>query len=67
MSNSNQQFFINSFRHSAPYIHAHRDRTFVLVFGGEAVDDPDFSGLVHDIALMHSLGIRLVLVHGARP
>jgi len=67
MSNNSQQFFIDSFRHSAPYIHAHRDRTFVLVFGGEAVDDPDFSGLVHDIALMHSLGIRLVLVHGARP
>jgi amino-acid N-acetyltransferase len=67
MTKGNTQFFIESFRHSAPYIHAHRDRTFVLVFGGEAVDDPGFSDLVHDIALMHSLGIRLVLVHGTRP
>jgi amino-acid N-acetyltransferase len=59
--------FIDGFRLSAPYIHAHRGRTFVIVFGGEAVADPQFAGLVHDIALLHSLGIRLVLVHGARP
>ncbi len=61
------QYFIDSFRHSAPYIHAHRGRTFVLVFGGEAVADGQFPELVHDIALLHSLGIQLVLVHGARP
>jgi len=59
--------FIDGFRHSAPYIHAHRGRTFVLAFGGEAVDDEPFADLVHDIALLHSLGIKLVLVHGARP
>ena len=62
-----QQQFIESFRHSAPYIHAHRGRTFVISFGGEAIADNQFSGLLHDIALLHSLGIRLVLVHGARP
>jgi amino-acid N-acetyltransferase len=62
-----QQQFIASFRHSAPYIHAHRGRTFVIAFGGEAIADNQFAGLVHDIALLHSLGIKLVLVHGARP
>jgi amino-acid N-acetyltransferase len=61
------QQFIDSFRHSAPYIHAHRGRTFVLAFGGEAVADETFPDLVHDIALLHSLGIQLILVHGARP
>ena len=59
--------FISDFRHAAPYIHAHRGATFVLVFGGEAVAADSFPDLVHDIALLHSLGIRLVLVHGARP
>jgi len=59
--------FVEGLRHSAPYIHAHRGRTFVLAFGGEAVADSQFFELVHDIALLHSLGIRLVLVHGARP
>lgn len=59
--------FVRSFRDSAPYINAFRGRTFVIVFGGEAVEDPQFAHFVHDIALLNSLGIRLVLVHGARP
>lgn len=55
------------FRQAAPYIHAHRGRTFVVAFGGEAVADAAFPDLVHDIALLASLGVRVVLVHGARP
>ncbi|MDO4250246.1 MAG: amino-acid N-acetyltransferase [Moraxella sp.] len=55
------------FRNSAPYINTHRGKTFVIMFGGEAVDHPNFSTLIHDFALLHSLGINLVLVHGARP
>ena len=55
------------FRNASPYIQAHRDRTFVLAFGGEAVDEPGFAALVHDIALLARLGVRLVLIHGARP
>jgi amino-acid N-acetyltransferase len=59
--------FVDFFRLSAPYIHAHRGRTFVVMFGGEAVIDHDFPHLVHDVALMHALGVRLVLVHGSKP
>ncbi|WJW75171.1 amino-acid N-acetyltransferase [Thiohalobacter sp. IOR34] len=59
--------FVDAIRHAAPYIHAHRGRTFVIGFSGEAVEDPGFATLVHDIGLLHSLGVRLVLVHGARP
>jgi amino-acid N-acetyltransferase len=59
--------FIDWFRQAAPYINAHRGRIFVVQFGGEAVADSSFPSLVHDLALLHSLGIRLVLVHGARP
>ncbi|MFP5507358.1 MAG: amino-acid N-acetyltransferase [Gammaproteobacteria bacterium] len=59
--------FVTGFRHSAPYIHAHRGGTFVIAFSGEAIADDSFAGLIHDFALLHSLGIRLVLVHGARP
>jgi len=61
------RFDIEGFRHAAPYINAHRGKTFVIAFGGEAVADARFPDLVHDLALLHSLGIRLVLVHGARP
>jgi len=59
--------FVDWFRSSSPYIHAHRGRTFVIVIGGEAVADASFPNLIHDIALLHGLGIKLVLVHGARP
>ena len=58
---------IRWFRNSAPYINAHRGRTFVIVFPGEAAQHPNFPNVVHDIALLHSLGVRLVLIHGARP
>jgi amino-acid N-acetyltransferase len=61
------QTFVRWFRNSAPYINAFRGRTFVLAFGGEVLADAQFAGLVHDIALLNSLGVRLVLVHGARP
>ncbi len=64
--NNNHTDFVHWFRSSSPYIHAHRGRTFVVAFGGEAVADARFAGLVHDIATLASLGIRLVLVHGAR-
>lgn len=55
------------FRNAAPYINAHRGKTFVLMFGGEAVLHPNFANIIHDIALLQSLGVKLVLVHGARP
>ena len=59
--------FVSWFRDSSPYIHAHRNKTFVINFGGEALLSPDFDHLVHDFALLKSLGIRLALVHGIRP
>jgi len=37
------------------------------MLSGETVADENFSNIVHDIALLHSLGVRLVLVQGSRP
>ncbi|MEX5443289.1 amino-acid N-acetyltransferase [Acinetobacter schindleri] len=59
--------YVHWFRHSAPYINAHRNKTFVIMFDGEAVLHDNFQHIIHDIALLHSLGIHLILVHGARP
>ena len=44
-----------------------RGKTLVIAFGGEVVADETFLGIVHDLNLLHSLGTRLVVVHGARP
>ncbi len=59
--------FVEWFRAAAPYIHGFRGKTFVIAFGGEMVADANFVQLAHDVNLLNSLGVRLVLVHGVRP
>ena len=59
--------FVTWFRSVAPYVNAFRGKIFVVAFGGEVVADGKFVELVHDLNLLASLGVRLVLVHGARP
>src|SRR4051812_28440120 len=60
-------YFVSWFRSVAPYFRAFRDRTFVIAFGGEVAALKKFVALAHDLNLLHSAGIRLVLVHGSRP
>ena len=55
------------FRASTPYINAHRGRTFVVLLSGEALLHGNLTNIVHDLALLNVLGVRLVIVHGARP
>ncbi len=64
---STEQDYVAWFRNSAPYINAHRNRIFVIQFDGEVIGSEQFSGFIHDVALLNSLGVRLVIVHGARP
>ena len=59
--------YVTSLRHSLPYIYAHRDRTFVVMLPGESIVHANFGNIVHDLVLLHSLGVRLVLVFGSRP
>ena len=54
------------FRQTGPYIKAHRGRTFVIYLGNGALESPGLVTLLHDLALLHSLGVRLVLVHATR-
>ncbi|MFC0711493.1 amino-acid N-acetyltransferase [Azorhizophilus paspali] len=59
--------YVNWLRHASPYINAHRDCTFVVMLPGEGIEHPNFGNIVHDLVLLHSLGVRMVLVHGSRP
>ena len=63
----NTQHYARWFRASTPYISAHRGRIFVVLLPGEALAHPNLTNIVHDLALLHVLGARLVIVHGARP
>jgi amino-acid N-acetyltransferase len=59
--------FVDWLRSVAPYIHAFRNRVFVVAFGGELVKAGALNALVQDVALLHAMGMRIVLVHGSRP
>lgn len=58
---------VSFFREVAPYIHSHRGKTFVIAFAGEVIASKQFQQIVQDLAVISSLGARLVLVHGTRP
>ncbi|WP_425452722.1 amino-acid N-acetyltransferase [Marinomonas piezotolerans] len=64
---SDERNYVDWFRHSSPYINAHRGKTLVILIPGEAFESPNFPNIIHDLALLDSLGIRLVLIQGARP
>ncbi|WP_043319441.1 amino-acid N-acetyltransferase [Microbulbifer sp. HZ11] len=57
---------LNWFRNAAPYINDLRGRTLVVAIPGEGFEHENFRNLVHDLTLFISLGVKLVLVHGAR-
>jgi amino-acid N-acetyltransferase len=59
--------YVRWFRDSTPYISAHRHKTFVVMVGGDAIVHDNITHIVHDLALLSVLGVRVVLVHGARP
>jgi amino-acid N-acetyltransferase len=59
--------FVKWFRAATPYIHQWGGATFVIAFGGEVLADGEFQQLTHDINVLMSLEVRVVLVHGTRP
>jgi amino-acid N-acetyltransferase len=59
--------FVPWFRSVAPYIHAYRGKTFVVALAGEGIAAAKLSAFVQDLAILHAMGIKLVMVHGFRP
>ena len=66
MSKNNKNL-VSFFREAAPYIHLHRGKTFVIALSGEVLEHTKAHEVLSDIAVLSSLGARIVLVHGARP
>lgn len=59
--------FVGWLRDVAPYIHSFREKTFVVAFAGELAQEIGLENLIEDIAMLHAMGMRIVLVHGIRP
>ena len=59
---------VAALRHAAPYIRMYKRKTFVVKAGGELfLNDAKTRALLEQMAILHQVGIRLVLVHGAGP
>ena len=59
--------FVPWFRAVAPHIHAYHGKTFVVAIAGELIAAGKLNPFAQDLAILHAMGIRLVLVHGFRP
>lgn len=59
--------FVPWFRSVAPYIHMHRGKTIVIGVPGEAIAAGKLGNIAQDLALIQSMGVQIVLVHGFRP
>jgi len=59
--------FVPWFRAVAPYIHAYHGKTFVVGMAGELIAAGKLNIFAQDLAILHAMGIKLVLVHGFRP
>jgi amino-acid N-acetyltransferase len=59
--------FVPWFRTVAPHIHAYHGKTFVVAITGELIAAGKLSSFAQDLAILHAMGIKLVLVHGFRP
>jgi amino-acid N-acetyltransferase len=57
---------VESLRHSVPYINSHHGKTFVILLTGTTINSHNYANIINDIGLLHSLGIQLVIVYGAR-
>jgi acetylglutamate kinase len=69
MNNTKERdIVVAALKHAAPYIRMYKRKTFVIKAGGEAFDSPKSThALLEQIAILHQVGIRVVLVHGGGP
>jgi len=58
--------YVEWFRQSSPYIHSHRGKTFVVMLPGDCLIQSNIANIISDLVLLQSLGVRLIVVHGAR-
>jgi acetylglutamate kinase len=65
---SDQAAMIGALRAAAPYIRLFKGKIFVVKAGGAVFGDPVMTrALIEQIAILHYLGVRVVMVHGGGP
>src|SRR5579863_7488546 len=65
---SDHAAMIRALRDAAPYIRLYKGKTFVVKAGGAVFGDTAMTrALIEQIAILHYLGVRVVMVHGGGP
>ena len=63
-----QAVTVRALRGATPYIHMYKGKVFVIKTGGGAFrDGATMRAFMEQVAILHHLGIRVVLVHGGGP
>ncbi len=67
-NNDNRDIVVAALKHAAPYIRMYKHKTFVIKAGGEIFATRESTReLLEQIAILHQVGVRIVLVHGGGP
>ncbi len=56
---------VSDLRGILQYVPRFRDRIFVVAVDGEIIASPNFANILLDLAVLRSLSIKIILVHGA--
>jgi acetylglutamate kinase len=65
---ADQTATVRALRAAAPYIRLYKGKIFVVKAGGAVFGDPEMTrALMEQIAILHYLGVRVVMVHGGGP
>jgi acetylglutamate kinase len=68
MSRPDPSVAVRALRSAAPYIRMYKGKVFVIKAGGAVFnDEASTRGLIEQVAILHQVGIRTVLVHGGGP
>ena len=59
---------VRALKSAAPYIRMYKNKVFVIKAGGAVFsDEASTRGLIEQVAILHQVGIKTVLVHGGGP
>ncbi|MET0987280.1 MAG: acetylglutamate kinase [Steroidobacteraceae bacterium] len=68
ISRADPSVAVRALRSAAPYIRMYKGKVFVIKASGGVFGEPELTrGLMEQVAILHQVGIRVVLVHGGGP
>jgi len=68
LSRPDPSIAVRALKSAAPYIRMYKNKVFVIKAGGAVFsDEPSTRALIEQVAILHQVGIKTVLVHGGGP